>query len=312
MEVTVPAVLAAVLALGGCTSAAAEQPAALPATLAATGIAGPNVRPFAPQYPLWSDGATKRRWIYLPAAIEAGWQLPVGTKLWKELSFGGRRTETRYMERTAAGWRFATYAWPADGGDAALVAPRGAHTDVAIAEGHTHAIPSEADCRACHGNAASPVLGFTALQLSADRDPRAPHAEPRPIGALDLPALIAAGLVPAQDAAPRIVARTADERAALGYLAANCGGCHRADGPLASIGMDLAAEPIATTLARPSHFVTAAATTRIVAGDPDASVVVQRMQSRNPTTQMPPLGTQIVDAEATALVSRWITQLTGD
>ena len=33
----------------------------------------PRNRPFSPQYPLWSDGAAKRRWIRLPAgaAIES-------------------------------------------------------------------------------------------------------------------------------------------------------------------------------------------------------------------------------------------------
>ncbi len=39
--------------------------------------------------------------------------------------------------------------------------------------------PREADCRACHEGAAVPVLGFSALQLSSDRDPLAPHADAR-------------------------------------------------------------------------------------------------------------------------------------
>ena len=47
----------------------------------------PRNRSFAPQYPLWTDGAGKRRWIQLPegAAIDASnlsrWEFPVGTKL---------------------------------------------------------------------------------------------------------------------------------------------------------------------------------------------------------------------------------------
>ena len=49
----------------------------------------------------------KRRWISLPpgSAIDASdpdaWAFPVGTRLWKEFSFGGQRVETRYMERQA-------------------------------------------------------------------------------------------------------------------------------------------------------------------------------------------------------------------
>src|SRR5688572_27295626 len=43
-------------------------------------------RAFTPQYPLWTDGAAKRRWIRLPegrtidaARIDA-WEFPVGTR----------------------------------------------------------------------------------------------------------------------------------------------------------------------------------------------------------------------------------------
>src|SRR5687767_4861973 len=49
-------------------------------------------RPFSPQYPLWSDGAAKARWVYLPpgaridARDTAEWQFPAGTRFWKEFS----------------------------------------------------------------------------------------------------------------------------------------------------------------------------------------------------------------------------------
>ena len=78
----------------------------------------PENRPFAPQYPLWSDGAAKRRWVRLPKgrAIDARdpdrWVFPAGTRFWKEFSFRGRKVETRYLEKLAAGrWVYATYAW---------------------------------------------------------------------------------------------------------------------------------------------------------------------------------------------------------
>ncbi len=296
-----------VLAVAASTPPASLRATGLYATGSVTVIAETN-RPFAPQYPLWSDGAVKRRWIYLPAPVTADFELPVGTKLWKEFTFGGHRVETRYLERTAAGWTFATYAWSADESDARLVPATGEHTHAAIAPGKSHMIPPAADCRACHGNAANPVLGFTALQLSADRDPDALHAEPRPTGALDLPSLVASGFAPAQDVAPRIAARSADERAALGYLHGNCGGCHRADGPLASLDMDLAAHALATTIDHPSRFTTADASVRIAPGAPERSVIVARISSRSPVSQMPPLGTQVVDQQAVALLSRWIAQ----
>ena len=72
----------------------------------ATLTVAPEARPFSPQYPLWSDGATKLRWVALPAGstIDAAdpdaWRFPVGTRFWKQFSFGDLRVETRYIEKT--------------------------------------------------------------------------------------------------------------------------------------------------------------------------------------------------------------------
>ena len=44
----------------------------------------------------------------------------------------------------------------------------------------------------------------------------------------------------------------------------------------------------------------------IDAGRPETSVLVARMRSRDPLTQMPPLGTQIIDTEALNLIQSWI------
>ena len=82
----------------------------LPKRLSATGLFVPGstrlaagVLAFSPQYPLWSDGTRKRRWIQLPpgASIDASrvdaWEFPVGTKVWKEFGYG-RAIETRMIE----------------------------------------------------------------------------------------------------------------------------------------------------------------------------------------------------------------------
>jgi hypothetical protein len=50
---------------------------------------------------------------------------------------------------------------------------------------------------------------------------------------------------------------------------------------------------------------------RIVAGDPQQSAVIFRMASRLPMFQMPPLASKIVDRDALALLSRWVTELEG-
>jgi mono/diheme cytochrome c family protein len=291
----------------------------------------PENLPFSPQYPLWTDGAAKARWIHLPAGtwIDASdpdaWRFPVGTRLWKEFRFE-RRAETRLIEHTSGGWQYATYVWNEEETEATLAPERGILRSVPIKEGVRHAIPSRLDCRACHEGSPVRVLGFSALQLSPDRDPNAPHAETPPTGAVDLRWLIERGLVrglPTDlvDVAPRIAARTPTARAALGYLHGNCSSCHTAGGELATLEFSLqyvvgtsrgeTPPAVSTGVGRASLFKMPGWSRpglRLVAGKADESVLLARMSSRHPVAQMPPLGTQLVDADAVELMRRWIDE----
>jgi hypothetical protein len=318
--------------------ARAAAPVALPEHLRDTGLYADaamsrlqsGVLAFSPQYPLWSDSATKRRWIWLPAdtSIDAtrpdAWEFPRGTKLWKEFSHGAR-VETRFIERGMDGnWRYASYVWSADGQDA-MLAPAAGISDLPVptAPGVHYSIPAQDDCRACHEGAPVPVLGFSALQLSPDRDPRALHADAAN-PTLDLPTLVARGLLAGLPEEllvnpPRIAAANVAERGALGYLHGNCGHCHNNDGPLAVLEMSLAQRVgskesaggvLRSIVAVPGQVRIGSAHLRVAPGQPDASVLALRMQSRAPLQQMPPLGTAIVDIEAMALIDRWIESLT--
>ena len=220
--------------------ARAEDARGLPQHLGVTGlyVAGslsqvsPDVLPFSPQYPLWSDGAAKRRWIWLPpgTSIDASspdaWDFPRGTKLWKQFAHGSV-IETRYIERGADGaWRFGSYVWNADGTDAVLAPARGIRDLPAPkAPGARYTIPSEDDCRACHEGAPVPVLGFSALQLDYDNsvaddvDMKSLHD-----GSPDwLPSPPTTSGPPYW---PLPSDPTGDVIPALGYLYANCGHCH--------------------------------------------------------------------------------------
>lgn len=286
---------------------------------------------YSPQYALWSDGAAKERWIYLPpgAAIDASdpdiWAFPAGTKVWKEFSFGGRRVETRLIESLGEGkLAFAAYAWNADGTEARLAPTSGIRNAVEVRPGIGHDIPGVWDCRACHVGDKEEILGFSALQLSPDRDPNAPHSEPLAAGMVNLATLVQRGLIRNYPEAwafrpPRISAPTATGRAALGYLHANCGNCHNLSGPLEARGLVLRhsvkpgapAEPaIVAGLGRPSHFPIPGAEPGtsffLRPGDREHSAIVYRMSTRNPLRQMPPLGTAIADDDVLELIGRWI------
>lgn len=327
--------LCVALALSLAALPAAPLPAQAPATLAATGLyadsatksVAPGVFPFSPQYPLWSDGASKRRWIRLPegSVIDGSdpdlWRFPVGTRIWKEFSFE-RRIETRYMELLPSGeWLYATYRWNAEETEALLVPARGVKRAAESRPGVPYGLPSVADCRACHESGGAQVLGFAALQLSSDRDPLAPHTTIPEPGSLDLDELICRGLVVGLPAAvvaraPRVRAETPTARAALGYLHGNCAHCHNAASPIASLGLFLSVRvdgecaALATAVAHESQYrpTGSAIETRIVPGSPEASLLVARVATRQPAIQMPPMATRLVDEEALALITRWIVE----
>lgn len=254
---------------------AASAQAALPERLSETGFGGAALRPFEPRFALWSDGASKQRWIALPdgASVDArqpdAWRFPVGTRLWKTFRVDGRPVETRHMRLDTDGrWQFASYVW--QGGEALRAPARG--EVLVLPGGQRYEVPSVGDCVACHAGARSPVLGFAALQLGPA-----------------VPALLRDGLLknaPARWATqpPDFLAADATEHAARGYLHGNCGHCHVDGGvpvPL-RLALDVGAP----------------------AAPVDGAAVLRRAGTRNPYQQMPPLGTRAVDALGLALLAR--------
>jgi hypothetical protein len=288
-----------------------------PRTLRETGFfdASTGKQPFSPQYPLWSDGADKQRFLALPAGapIDAtnpdAWDFPRGTRAWKTFTRGGRPVETRFIERGADGaWQYAAYVWDAEGRSAELAPARGTVLAVPAAPGGRYVVPGRGDCLACHGGAPSPVLGFAALQLAPE-----------------LRALVERGWLQGLPHAllttpPRIAAASEIERAALGALHGNCAHCHHASVGRVPLRLTLqqrvadpaasATEVLRSMVDAPSRYQPdPQADARIVVpGDATASVLLRRMRSRDPRVQMPPLGTEHTDEQALALLTRWIRQ----
>jgi len=328
---------AAIYSTSADLAAAPGSPSQPPARLEDTGlylkgqpgVIAPKNRAFSPQYPLWSDGARKARWVYLPpgATIDARnpgeWDFPVGTKFWKEFTFNGHKAETRFLWRaTPARWVFASYRWNADGTEATLAAKEGVPGVADLENGRTHTIPSTGDCRACHEASRVEPLGFNALQLSVDRDPNAIHGEALAEDMLTMKTLVDEGRLRTMpgakpDVALRIQAAHPDTRAIVGYLTTNCGVCHQ-DGSVApSLGASLKhrnvldADAIIAALAnqQTSWQVpgTPDGTTRVIdRAHPEQSALLYRMRTRRPSSQMPPLGTVVADADAVTRVSKWL------
>lgn len=282
---------------------------------------GPGVRTFLPGMQLWSDGLDKSRFVLLPPGTKVDtsrmdeWHFPVGTKFWKEFRWKGRRIETRFMwKQSESTWLRTTYRWSED--EKVALELTGGMRDVPGTEGFE--IPRQQDCQTCHRGREDGVLGFEAVALAHEA-----------ASGLTLAQLVEEGLLThPPEQSPRIPG-TPVEREALGVLHMNCGvSCHNGNdaaqaslfGPrlrletreLASV-KDTSAYRTGVGIAsqfQPSLF-SKEKLLRVAPGDGAHSSVLFRMGSRDPVTQMPPLGTRVVDEVGLVAIRRWIDSLPG-
>ena len=268
---------------------------------------------YSPRFELWSDGAEKRRWLYLPPGTQIDtsaiddWVFPVGTRAYKEFTRDGVRLETRMLEKVADGeWARVSYVWNAEGTDA--IATQTGARDVL---GTMHDVPNEEQCADCHDGAADVLIGISAVLLDHDGE------------GLTLAQLAADGWLSAPPSAPLTLPGDAAAQAALGYMHANCGNCHN-DRAMNPLRLWLTAGTLAsveatgfytTAVNEPSHtddpLGDTTATVLVAPGDPDASQLYIRMQrrGRSPGGGMPWLGTELVDDEGSAAVAAFIRAL---
>ena len=274
-----------------------------------------GVRPFTPRFALWSDGADKRRWIWLPEGEQIDtsdmdyWELPVGTRVYKEFSRDGKRVETRLLHKqpNRAWWRIA-YQWREDQTEADAV-PEG----VADASGTEHDIPSTEDCGTCHLRMPDKVLGFSAIQLAHDAEDETEWTLAR---------LAEEGRL--TDAPPASLELPGGEvaRAALGYMHANCGHCHNPRSSVSSriaVALWLQAGALGSVEETPTFLSTVGVNIDgedgpplsliIDPGSPDTSALFQRMNTREETWAMPPLASELVDETGRDAVEAWIESL---
>jgi mono/diheme cytochrome c family protein len=320
------------LVLGSAVGRAATTEGRAPERLSETGFFTLAKRPFSPQYPLWTDGAAKSRWVYLPAGAtidgrdENAWNFPIGTKFWKDFAFDGRTIETRFLWKVSnTRWVAASYVWNEQRTDAVRAPEEGVPNAAELAPGRGHSIPSTNDCRACHGSTTTRVLGFDPLQLSPDRDPNAIHGEPLGAGMVTLETLIkerslTGARVDIVSKPPRIATDDPDTRRVLGYLAGNCAHCHNGNGEIAALGPVLKYEELVgdadavkrAIATQPTKWqvpgVPEGASMLVNTHAPETSALLVRMRSRRPSSQMPPLGTVIRDQQAVDAIAAWISR----
>jgi uncharacterized repeat protein (TIGR03806 family) len=293
----------------------------------------PGLIPYDVNSPLWSDGAIKRRWIALPGGAtirfsrDGEWQFPVGTILVKHFELADdeteplrrRRLETRLLVVDGSSEGFGvTYRWRPDHTDAELL-DDGLTEEIPTRtrdgqRTQTWTFPSRDECLKCHTTAAGFVLGPKTRQLNRT------FAYPE-TGVTDnqirtwtrLGMLAPAPREEEITGFPRLVAiwdRSVPLEARIAsYLDANCANCHRPGGNIpaafdARYGiawkdrkvLDAPTVSDAQGVDRP----------RVVApGEPDRSMLYRRVVEPE-RFRMPPVGRNVIDAEAAAALREWI------
>ncbi len=287
-------------------------------------VVASELRYFDPGIHLWSDGAAKKRWMYLPPGTQIDtsdmneWVFPVGTKFWKEFRLGGARIETRLLwKKSASQWVRTTYVWSQDESSATELLT--GQLNVADAG---YEIPTQDDCTTCHEGHVDGVLGFEAIGLST------PQASGE-----TMQQLVTDNLVTQAPSAPIVIPGNATEVAALGWLHANCGNACHSSSPHAyanfislrmrlrtdQLGSVQATDTYTTAVNVPSDFPPDAGFDRIRPHDVDHSCVPYRDGTRDtPSTyvpppfrsvQMPPIATHKVDTAGLQLVTDWINAM---
>ncbi|MDF2693357.1 MAG: hypothetical protein K0S65_1740 [Labilithrix sp.] len=294
-------------------AAGAAPPTVFGARLAQTGCLDPKQPARAPtgaiaytvNSPLWSDGAQKDRWLFVPAgkkvSVEADghFDVPTGSVAVKTFTLGGKRIETRLFVRyDDGGWAGYSYEWNDDQSDAVLLADSKTKD---LGGGTSWYFPSRGECFACHTPIAGFTLGLEARQLEHERFASVLDA---PIAKESFPPLRAADTPGASN-----------EERARGYLHANCSMCHRQGSGAGAATLDLRidrslADTRICNVAPQAGELGVAGSNIVTPGDPTRSTLALRMRTLD-ENRMPTLATRVVDEKAVNAIETWIRELPG-
>lgn len=294
-----------------------------------------GVIPYDLNTPLFSDYASKYRFVWMPPGTSAqyrhdtSFEFPVGTILVKTFAFpidgsaSEKLIETRLLVHTKSEWKPLTYIWNKAQTEAALeLVPDPVKIQYTSASGKRHdftyVIPNANECHECHDNQKILLpIGPKARNLNKDYA-YSEGAENQ----LDHWARIGylQGLS-APSARPRAAkwddpnSGSLDARARA-YLDNNCAHCHQPGGQGGYTGVDfrLTQQDISQEgLCKSPNSAGFVGALRfdLVPGRPDDSILIYRLESVAPKISMPALSRDVVHEEGVQLLREWISSLPG-
>ncbi|MBK7599155.1 MAG: hypothetical protein IPJ07_11815 [Acidobacteria bacterium] len=305
---------------------------------AGSGPLQPNkgVIPYDLNTPLFSDHASKHRFVWMPAGASAVYnedgpfEFPVGTVLSKSFAFPvdgspgkEKLIETRLLVRGKDGWVSLPYVWNDEQSDAKLEIA-GSSTEIARSDKNGRAmkvsynIPNKNECAQCHDNAKTLMpIGPKARNLNRDYA----YADGS-FNQLDYWTRI--GYLkgaPSSNQAPRIAvwndpASGSLDARARAYLDNNCAHCHHPGGSAGYTGFLLTwkeRDPRKLGYCKNPNSAGFSGNLAfdLVPGKPDESILIYRMLSTKPKEMMPEIGRSTIHQEGIDLIRDWISSLKG-
>ena len=296
-----------------------------------------DILPYDLNSPLFSDYAFKARFIKLPPGRQAAYsstdvmEFPEGTVLIKNFYYPAdfrkpeadrRIIETRLLIREVIGWNALTYIWNEEQTDAVLeIAGSTVPVSWIDTNGKSQAIhysvPNLVQCKSCHEkNSRMVPIGPSAGQLNKSYPYKDGHQN-------QLSRWSSAGLLsslPPDGEWPVIPVWDDPETGSLAararaWLDVNCAHCHRREGPAKNTGLYLTFEetdPYKLGIRKPPIAAgrgSGGLKYGIVPGNPDASILVHRIQSLDPGVMMPELGRKMLHEEGITLIRAWIAEM---
>ncbi len=265
----------------------------------------------------WSDGAEKRRWIYLKPNAQVNLNeakflnLPNESIVIKHFDLptaaGPQPLETRILIKNDDSWRSLSYQWNSGKTDAELI-------DDVVEENFTWASPEggikeikwyfpAGECYYCHNEVSDQVAGLSLAQLDLAID----YGN----GAINqIEAWQALGWLSPDLTATRTTPKNIDETVSLrtrarSYLDINCAICHRPGGFEDTIDLRFNTDlsPLLTQAIKFGDLGIDDA--KILSTNPAKSLLYQRMLVTD-ENHMPYISSRVVDEAGSALIEEWL------